>query len=142
MSQHWPQLGVGAIVLQQEKVLLVQRGREPGRGLWAIPGGRVAAGESLRAAAEREILEETGVHIEAGELVWHFEYLQRDEDQALQYHYVVLDFLARYLGGEAKAADDADAVAWVDLSRLDEVTLHPATAEALQTLFAERISRK
>lgn len=142
MSQHWPQLGVGAIVLHQDKVLLVQRGREPGRGLWAIPGGRVAAGETLRAAAEREILEETGIRIEALELAWHFEYLQRDEHEVLQYHYVVLDFFGRYLGGEAKAADDADAVAWVDLSRLDEVTLHPATAEALHALFAERINRR
>ena len=141
MAPHWPQLGVGAIVLHQDKVLLVRRGREPGRGLWAIPGGRVAAGETLRAAAEREILEETGIRIEAGELAWHFEFLQRDEHQALQYHYVVLDFFAHYLGGEAKAADDADAVAWVELSRLDEMALHPATAEALQALFAERISR-
>lgn len=140
MEQQWPQLGVGAIVVQQDRVLLVKRGRAPARGQWAIPGGKVIAGESLRAATEREILEETGIRIEAGELAWHFEFIEHNESGALQYHYVVLDFFGRYLGGEAVAGDDADAVAWVEFSRLGGLELHDVTKKSLRVLFPEQMS--
>lgn len=137
MTQHWPQLGVGAIVIWQGCLLLVRRGRPPGEGLWAIPGGRVVAGEPMRRAAEREILEETGVRIEAGELAWQFEYIERDEDGSVRYHYVVLDFLARYIEGEAVAGDDADDVAWVRFSDLPTLRLHPETSRLLKTLYPD-----
>lgn len=140
MGQHWPQLGVGAIVVHQKRILLVKRGREPARGKWAIPGGKVRAGESLRAATKREILEETGVRIEAGGLAWHFEYVEHDDTGAVQYHYVVLDFFGRYLGGEPVAGDDADAVAWVPFSQLDAMQVHEETKRALITLFPEQMS--
>ena len=140
MERQWPQLGVGAIVVRQDRVLLVQRGREPGRGEWAIPGGKVKAGESLRAATEREILEETGIRIVAGELAWHFEYIDHDDSGALQYHYVVLDFFGRYLDGEAVAGDDASAVAWVPFTQLGGRVLHEATKKAFRALFPEKMS--
>jgi ADP-ribose pyrophosphatase len=137
MTQHWPQLGVGAIVIWQGRLLLVRRGRPPGQGLWAIPGGRVAAGEPMRRAAEREILEETGVRIEAGELAWQFEYIEHDEDGGLRFHYVVLDFLAKFIEGEALAGDDADAVAWVRFPDLPTLRLHPETSRLLKTLYPD-----
>ncbi|MFO7592728.1 MAG: NUDIX hydrolase [Pseudomonadota bacterium] len=140
MEQQWPQVGVGVIVLHQDRVLLVQRGRQPGQGQWAIPGGKVCAGESLHAAAEREVLEETGICIEVHELAWHFEYIEHDESGALQYHYVVLDFFGRYLGGEAVAGDDAAAVEWVPFSQLAGRVLHEATKKALRALFPEQMS--
>lgn len=135
---HWPQLGVGAVVLHRDRVLLVQRGREPAKGQWAIPGGKVAPGESLVAAAEREILEETGITIEAGELAWHFEFIERDEEGSVKFHYVVLDFFARYRSGEPAAGDDAAAVRWVGFDELAGLPLNPSTDQALRTLYPER----
>lgn len=139
MSTHWPQLGVGAFVVRDNTILLVQRGQEPGKGQWAIPGGRVQPGESLHAAAQREILEETGVSIEVGEFAWQFEWIQRDARDELQYHYVVLDFHARYLAGEPQAADDAVAARWVSFDELASMDLSDITRRALNELFAERM---
>ncbi len=139
MSTHWSQLGVGAFVVRDNTILLVQRGQEPGKGQWAIPGGRVQPGESLHAAAQREILEETGVSIEVGEFAWQFELIQRDARDELQYHYVVLDFHARYLAGEPQAADDAVAARWVSFDELASMDLSDITRRALNELFAERM---
>lgn len=140
MAQLWPKLGVGAIVVDRERVLLVQRGREPARGQWAIPGGKVLPGETLAAATRREILEETGIAIEVGELAWHFEFIERDEAGEVKFHYVVLDFHARYLSGEPVAGDDAAAVRWVEFAELDSLELNSSTAKALGELFPERIT--
>jgi ADP-ribose pyrophosphatase len=136
---QWPQLGVGAIVLHREKLLLVQRGREPAKGQWAIPGGKVRPGETLSAATEREILEETGIVIEVGKPAWQFEFIERDEAGELRFHYVVLDFYARYLSGEARAGDDAALARWVGFDELESLQLNPSTAKALQELFPERV---
>lgn len=135
MTEHWPQLGVGAVVCRQQSVLLVRRGRPPGQGMWAIPGGRVQAGEALRAAAEREILEETGVVIRAGELAWQFEYIEHEDDGRLRFHYVILDFFADYLHGEPMAGDDADEARWVGFAELDTLLLHPETERLLRSLY-------
>jgi 8-oxo-dGTP diphosphatase len=137
--EHWPQVGVGAFVVKEDSILLVQRGREPGKGEWAIPGGKVQPGEALRTAAEREILEETGVTIEAHGFAWQFELIQRDAVGKLQYHYVVLDFFARYLSGEPRPADDAVAARWVRFDELDALNLSKLTRQALDELFAERM---
>lgn len=91
----------------------------------------------MRRAAEREILEETGVRIETGELAWQFEYIERDENGSLRFHYVVLDFLAKYIEGEAVAGDDADDVAWVRFPDLPALCLHPETSRLLKTLYPD-----
>jgi ADP-ribose pyrophosphatase len=139
---HWPQLGVGAIVCHQGKILLVLRGREPARDQWAIPGGKVQPGESLQAAVEREILEETGIAIRAGELACRFEFIERDEEGALRYHYVVLDFFADYLSGEPRAGDDAADASWVAFSELESLRLNTTTRKALMQLFPRRFAGK
>ena len=135
MSSHWPQLGVGAVVCHNQAILLVQRAQPPGEGLWAIPGGRVRAGEAMRAAAEREILEETGLTIRAGELAWQFEYIEHDESGQLRFHYVILDFFAEYLAGTPRAGDDAQEARWVALDELGQLRLHSETARLLHTLY-------
>lgn len=140
MAPQWPQLGVGAIVVHQEKILLVQRGREPAKGQWAIPGGKVNAGESLADAIGREILEETGITIDVGELAWQFEFIERDESGEVKFHYVVLDFFGRYLSGEIIAGDDAAAVRWAGFDELDTLELNPSTAKALRELYPERMA--
>ena len=140
-SPHWPQLGCGAIVRRDESVLLVKRGKPPQAGQWAIPGGKVQAGESLRTAAEREIFEETSIRVSAGEMVYQLEYIEHSEDGALTFHYVVLDFAAEYIGGEPCAGDDAAEAAWVRFDELTALALTASTREALHTLFPVEFPR-
>lgn len=141
ISPHWPQLGCGAIVRRGDAVLLVKRGRAPQAGEWAIPGGKVRAGELLQAAVEREVLEETGVVIRAANMVYQLEYLEHDEAGGLAFHYVVLDYDAEYLRGEPRAGDDAEQAAWVPFDGLHDLTLTDSTREALHTLFPQEFPR-
>lgn len=140
-APHWPQLGCGAIVRRGDSVLLVRRGRPPRAGQWAIPGGRVRPGELLHAAAEREVMEETGIAIRAGEMVYQLEYIEHDANDKLAFHYVVLDYAAEYLDGEPRAGDDADAAEWVNFADLNEADLTDSTRDALHTLFPEEFPR-
>jgi len=135
---HWPQLGVGAVVCHQESILLVLRGKEPSKGQWAIPGGKVRPGENLHAAVEREIMEETGISIRVGELAYQFEFIERDAAGALQYHYVVLDYYADYLDGVPRAGDDAAEARWVAFDELENLPLNASTKKALHELFPQR----
>lgn len=130
-----PQVGVGAIVLHEGRVLLVLRQRPPNAGQWAIPGGKQHWGESLQQAAEREILEETGIRVRAGKPVYTFEHIVRDEVGELQFHYVVVDLAADYLGGEPVAGDDASAARWVAWQELPVLPLNATTRSALLELF-------
>ncbi len=130
-----PQVGVGALVVEQGRVLLVQRGRPPGAGLWAIPGGRQHLGETLRQAAEREILEETGVTIRATVPIYTCEHIEREANGSVRYHYVIVDLGAEYVGGEPRAGDDASAARWVAWSELAGLPLNATTRTALAALF-------
>lgn len=115
-----PVVGVSGVVLCAGQVLLVRRGRQPSKGLWSLPGGAVEVGESLAAACAREIAEETGVTAAVGPLVEVFERLMRDDQGRIEYHYVLLDYLCQAEPGQAaRAGDDADRAAWVDLTDLD-----------------------
>ena len=134
MSREYPshpRVGVAAVVLRDNQVLLVQRGREPGKGSWGLPGGMLELGETLAEGARREVMEECGVEIEVGPLVAVFEPMQRDEDGRLRFHYVVVDYLARYLSGEPRAGDDADDARWVDLDALERLPMRKETREVI-----------
>ncbi|HRU87637.1 MAG TPA: NUDIX hydrolase [Syntrophales bacterium] len=133
-----PIVGVGAVVCKDGKVLLVQRAAPPSRGLWAIPGGSLEVGETLQEGAEREILEETGVRIKAGEPVYAFDFIQYDDQKRLQYHFVIVDVEAEYLGGEVRAADDALAARWVAPAELADL---PVSANTLKILRARGFIR-
>jgi ADP-ribose pyrophosphatase len=117
-----PRVAVGAVVIHQDKVLLVLRNQAPAKGVWAIPGGSVELGESLQAAAEREVWEETGLRVQAGEIVYTFDVIQRDEADQVQYHYVIIDLLAEPLDPTQPLhpADDVKDAGWFTLSDLDE----------------------
>lgn len=108
-----PVIGVGGILLDGERVLLVRRGREPLKGVWSIPGGRVELGESLTGAVERELLEEVGLHVRAVEPVEIFERVVRDKEGRVEYHYVLIDYLCDVVGGRLAAGDDAAETRWV-----------------------------
>jgi 8-oxo-dGTP diphosphatase len=126
-----PRVGVGAVVFREDRVLLVRRGIAPAQGLWAIPGGGLELGESLREGAEREILEETGVTIRAGEPIFTCDACERDSDGRVRFHYVIVDLAAEYVKGEVKGADDAMDARWVSPEELKEL---PATKNTLKLL--------
>lgn len=123
----YPLPGVAAVVLREGEVLLVQRGHEPARGLWGLPGGAVELGETLETALHREVREECGLEIEIGPLLAVFQPVQRDEAGRVRFHYVVLDYLARACGGELRAGDDAALARWVPLAELDALPMLEVT---------------
>ena len=130
-----PQVGVGAVVFRNGAVLLVERRNPPCSNEWAIPGGKVRLGETLQQAAEREILEETGIRIKAGEPVYAFDLIERDTTGNVQWHYAIIDLEAEYLGGEVRAGDDAAAAAWFRPEDLARITLNTTTRKLLRTQF-------
>lgn len=124
-----PLIGVGVVLLQGDAILLVQRGNEPNKGLWAIPGGKVKSGEKLEEAAAREVAEETGLQTQVGEVVWVGEHI--DES----HHIVLVDFEGTVIGGELAAADDAADVVWVALDDLGGYPMTPTMYELIETLW-------
>lgn len=129
-----PLMGVGAVILHDGRVLLVQRGTEPMKGRWSIPGGLLEVGESLVEGVRREVREETGLEVEVGELVELLDRINPHEGR-IQYHYVIADYLCRPLGGELRAASDAAAVRWVEHAELNShsaLQLDPITVRVIE----------
>jgi ADP-ribose pyrophosphatase YjhB (NUDIX family) len=129
-----PLVGVGAVVVDQGRVLLVQRGTEPAKGRWSIPGGLIDVGESLHEAVIREVREETGLFIEPLELVELLDRIHRHGDR-VRYHYVIADYLCRVTGGTLLAASDADAVRWVERAEWNShsaLQIEPITARVIE----------
>lgn len=122
-----PEVGVGAIVFKDKKILLVKRNKDPKKGQWAIPGGSVKLGETLQEAAEREIKEETGLTVQARDPIYTFDFIQRDALDQIRFHYVIIDLAADLIGGELHPSDDADDARWfgpeeVEASGVTETT--------------------
>ena len=116
MKRDYPErpiIGVGAVIVQGGRVLLVRRDTEPLRGEWSVPGGMLELGETLRDGVAREVLEETGLQVEAGEVLEVVDSIFADTEGRTQYHYVLIDFLCRPLAGEAVPGTDVSAVMWV-----------------------------
>jgi len=131
----FPLVGVGAIIIEDGRVLLVKRGHPPLAGEWSIPGGVLEVGETLREAAIREAREETCLRVEPADLMGVYDRVSRDDDGGTVYHYVLIDFLCRRVGGEARAADDADEVRWFTLEEAGELALPEDTAEVIRLGF-------
>ena len=130
-----PLIGVGAIIVENGRVLLVKRGHPPLAGEWSIPGGVLEVGELLREAAIREAKEETGLTVEPGEILGVFDRLIRTEGR-VQYHYVLIDFLCRRLSGELQPGSDVDAVCWFSPEEVPSLNLASDTAEVIKKAFA------
>jgi len=131
-----PLVGVGAIIIADDRVLLVKRGHAPLLGEWSIPGGVLEVGETLREAAVREAREETGLIVEPAELLGVFDRVIRDEAGRVHYHYVLIDFLCLRTGGELAASGDAAEVRWFRQVELPELRLAPDTEEVIRKGFA------
>jgi ADP-ribose pyrophosphatase YjhB (NUDIX family) len=120
--------------VENGRVLLVRRGREPLKGHWTLPGGVLEVGESLTAGVAREVLEETGLEVEAVELVELVDRIHRDGER-VRYHYVIADYLCRVRGGALQAASDADAVRWVERAEWNShsaLALDPLTVQVIE----------
>lgn len=130
-----PRVAVGAVVFKGDHVLLVCRRNPPAAGEWAIPGGSVALGETLAAAAEREVLEETGVTVRAGDPIYTFDSIHRDDAGRVAYHYVVTDLRAEHVAGEPVPRDDALDARWVAADELAGLHLNAVT----RLLLLERL---
>jgi ADP-ribose pyrophosphatase YjhB (NUDIX family) len=107
-----PVPGVGALIVDGDRILLVERGREPLKGYWSLPGGAVETGELLEDALRREVREETGLEIDVLHLIEVFERIMPGENGRTEYHYILLDYICRATGGVLAAADDASRVQW------------------------------
>ena len=127
-----PVVGVGVVVIEQGRMLLVERGSGPRVGAWAVPGGKVRYGERLTDAAVREIREETGLDVELGNVIWVGEAL--GEGDPPEHHVVLVDFSGRVMGGDLAAGDDAAAAAFVPLEDLRCLDLTPTMYDLLETL--------
>jgi 8-oxo-dGTP diphosphatase len=136
-----PLVGVGAIIIEQDRVVLVKRAHPPLAGEWSIPGGALELGETLRQAVSREALEETGLVVEAGELLGVYDRILRDADGRTRYHYVLVDFLCRRTAGEPHAAGDAAEARWFTSGEIPQLSLAPDTTEVIKLGFEKSGSR-
>lgn len=125
-----PRVAVGAVVIHCDRILLVKRGKAPAQGEWAIPGGSVELGETLQAAAEREIYEETGITIQARKVIYTFDSIVMDGDRT-RFHYVILDFEASYVAGEPLAGDDVVEAGWFVPGQLETLGVNSRTLHLL-----------
>jgi len=114
-----PIVGVGAVIVDDGKVVLIKRRYEPLQGQWSLPGGAVEIGETLEAAVAREMVEETGLDVVVGPVIEVFDRIMRDEGERVRYHYVLVDYLCWPIAGELRAGSDVDAAVLVDPADLN-----------------------
>lgn len=132
-----PVLGVGALILEGNRVLLVERGKEPLAGYWSLPGGVVEPGERLEDAVIREVFEETGLHVATDAIATVFERIMPDCNGACEYHYVLIDFYSTIVGGKLRPGDDSSRVEWFDVDALASMQMTPGTRDVIQACCSD-----
>jgi 8-oxo-dGTP diphosphatase len=135
-----PVVGVGAVIVRDGRAIIIKRANEPYQGQWSIPGGRVELGESLADAVRREMREETGLEVKVGPIIDVFERIQHDSDAAaapseltvVRYHFVIIDYLCTYVGGELCAGGDADDARWVTSEELERYDIRRTAIDVIR----------
>jgi 8-oxo-dGTP diphosphatase len=135
-----PLVGVGAIILDRDRILMAQRGKEPLKGWWSLPGGALETGESLHDAICREVREETGLEVRPMGVLEIFERIIRDDAGLPEYHYVLIDYMCRITGGTPQPGDDVCRVEWVPRKELPGLQITEGTLGVIEKAF--RLRRK
>ena len=133
-----PIIGVGAIILKRDRILMAQRGKEPLKGWWSLPGGALETGESLADGVCREVREETGLEVRPLGILQVFERIMRDASGTPEYHYVLIDYMCRITGGDLRPGDDVCAVEWVKRRNLPKLRITEGTLGVIEKGFRER----
>jgi 8-oxo-dGTP diphosphatase len=131
-----PIMAVGAVVVKDGRVLLARRGKEPSYGLWSVPGGAVRVGEGLKTAALRELWEECGVQVDIGDVTEIVERMVRDGEGRVQYHYIIVDYLARWVSGELAPSSEVLEARWVAPEEFPRYQMTAGTAEVVNRMLA------
>jgi 8-oxo-dGTP diphosphatase len=142
MTRDYPKrpiVGVAAVIIEDDRVVLVRRGRPPAYGEWSLPGGAVEPGETLEEAVVREVAEEIGLSVEVMEVVAVLDRIFRDQEGEVQYHYVLIDFLCRKTGGTLQASSDAISCSQVPFSALAQYNLTKETRGVINRAY-QRVS--
>jgi len=129
---------VGALLFDRDRILLVERGKEPLKGFWSLPGGVLEAGETLEEGVTREVREETGLAVKPLGILEVFERIIRDTKGAPEYHYVLIDYICRVTGGSLEAADDVSRVVWVPRRMLPGYQITTGTLPVIEKGYRER----
>ena len=144
MKREYPErpiVAVGAAVCRDGRVLIVQRGKAPSKGVWTVPGGAVDLGETMRQAAAREVKEECDIEIEVGEVVGILDNVVHDKQGRIRYHYAIVDFAARHISGELRPNDELMDAAWISPSDFDAYDVPDKARKVLLnalTLYRQR----
>jgi 8-oxo-dGTP diphosphatase len=127
-----PIVGVGAVVIAQDRIVLVKRAHDPLKGQWNLPGGAVELGETLQEACSREVLEETGLEVRVSSVIEVFDRIVRDAEGEVQYHFVLVDYLCRVVGGTLRSGSDASEIALADPFDLDVFRLNEKARQVIE----------
>lgn len=127
-----PLVGVGVIIIRDEKILLVKRGQEPNKDMWSIPGGLIKLGEKAEEAAIREVKEETGLDVVLKGLAGIFNVIIKDEVGKIRYHYVIIDYFGEVVNGNLRHGSDVTDVGWFNLEELKGLHASPTVIKAYE----------
>ena len=132
---NFPILSAGGVIIINDEVLIIKRKTEPDAGKWTIPGGAINVGEKIKDGLKREIFEETGLEVEVGNLLDIAEKIFKDSKGKIIYHYVILDYLCKYISGSMKASSDAEELMLVKMCDLDKMELVNGTRRVIEKAF-------